>query len=68
MSMNNVDIFDQLAHNYGLDGMGWRDRKWWIPVYKALLKGACDQAYTLYKRTFEIEQEKAEAEKEAREQ
>jgi hypothetical protein len=23
--MNNVDIFDQLAHYYNMDGMGWRD-------------------------------------------
>ena len=59
--MNNVDIFDQLAHYYNLDGMGWRDRKWWVPIFKALLKGACDQAYALYKRTFEIEQEAAAA-------
>ena len=53
--MNNVDRFDQLSHYYNLDGMGWRDRKWWHPVFKGLFKACCDNAYALYKKQFELE-------------
>jgi len=54
--MNNVDHFDQLSNYYSLDGMGWRDRKWWHPIFKGIVKGSCDNAYTLYKKKqFEIE-------------
>jgi hypothetical protein len=53
--MNNVDRFDQLSNYYNLDGMGWRDRKWWHPIFKGIVKGCCDNAYTLYKKQFEIE-------------
>ena len=50
-NMNNVDRFDQLSNYYSLDGMGWRDRKWWHPIFKGIVKGSCDNAYTytLYK-------------------
>lgn len=54
-NMNNVDRFDQLSNYYSLDGMGWRDRKWWHPIFKGIVKGSCDNAYTLYKKQFEIE-------------
>jgi hypothetical protein len=53
--MNNVDRFDQPSNYYNLDGMGWRDRKWWHPIFKGIVKGCCDNAYTLYKKQFEIE-------------
>lgn len=56
-NMNNVDRFDQISNGYNLDGMGWRDRKWWHAVFKCFLKASVDQAYILYKRQFEIEKE-----------
>ena len=59
-NMNNVDRFDQISNGYNLDGTGWRDRKWWHPIFKCLLKAAADQAYLLYKRQFELEAKAAE--------
>ena len=41
-TMDFVDIFDQLGHYYNVDGHTWRDRKWWMPIFKSLFKGACD--------------------------
>jgi len=37
-NMNNVDRRDHLSHEYNLDGGFWRDRKWWMPIFKELFK------------------------------
>ena len=58
--MDFVDIFDQLGHNYNLDGSMWRDRKWWMPIFKSIFKASCDQAYVVYKRVCEIDEEERE--------
>ena len=55
-NMHYVDIRDHLAHEYNLDGGFWRDRKWWIPIFKELFKSSCDQGYVMYKRVCEIEE------------
>lgn len=47
--MNNVDRRDHLSHEYNLDGGVWRDRKWWMPIFKELFKSCCDQGYVCYK-------------------
>ena len=57
-NMHYVDIRDHLAHEYNLDGSFWRDRKWWIPIWKELFKSACDQGYVAYKRVCQIAEEK----------
>ena len=49
-TMDFVDIADQLAHYYNLDGHTWRDRKWWLPIFKSIFKASCDQGFVLYKR------------------
>ena len=74
-TMDFVDIFDQLGHYYNLDGHVWRDRKWWMPIFKSIFKASCDQGYVVYKRVCEIaeakrkaELDKAENEAEARKQ
>ena len=54
-NMHYVDIRDHLAHEYNLDGGFWRDRKWWVPIFKELFKSACDQGYVTYKRVCQIE-------------
>ena len=61
-TMDFVDIFDQLGHYYNVDGHTWRDRKWWMPIFKSLFKGACDNGYVLYKRVCELAEEKRLAE------
>jgi hypothetical protein len=55
--MDYVDIRDHLSHEYNLDGGFWRDKKWWIPIFKELFKSSCDQGYVMYKRVCEIEEE-----------
>ena len=55
--MNNVDRRDHLSHEYNLDGGFWRDKKWWVPIFKELFKSSCDQGYVVYKRVCEIEEE-----------
>lgn len=57
--MQYVDIRDHYSHSYNFDGGFWRDKKWWIPIWKELFKSACDQGYVCYKRVCEIENEKA---------
>ena len=56
--MDYVDIRDHLGHEYNFDGGFWRDRKWWMPIFKELFKSACDQGYVVYKRVCEIAEEK----------
>ena len=56
--MNNVDNRDHLSHEYNLDGGFWRDRKWWMPIFKELFKSSCDQGYVMYQRVCEIAEEK----------
>jgi hypothetical protein len=53
-NMNNVDRNDQLSKNYNLDGVSMRDRKWWHPILKGILKRAVVQAYLLYKKVCEL--------------
>ena len=53
--MNKVDVWDQLAAYYGLDGTGWRDKKWWHLIAKSIIKGAADQGYVCYRRCIGIE-------------
>jgi len=60
--MNNVDRRDHLSHLYNFDGGMWRDRKWWMPIWKELFKSSCDQGYVLYLRVCEIAEEKRQAE------
>ena len=71
-----VDIRDHLSHEYNFDGGFWRDRKWWVPIFKEIFKSACDQGFVMYKRVVELAEEarkakvqeaKDKAEKEARE-
>ena len=56
--MNNVDIRDHLSHMYEFDGGWWRDRKWWVPIFKELFKSSCDQGYVTYRRVWELAEEK----------
>jgi hypothetical protein len=65
-TMDFVDIADQLGHYYNLDGHVWRDRKWWMPIFKSLFKSSCDQGYVLYKRVCEIAEKQRVADEEAR--
>ena len=74
--MNNVDNRDHLSHEYNFDGGFWRDRKWWVPIFKEIFKSACDQGYVVYKRVVElaedarianVQEHKAAAEDKARE-
>lgn len=53
-NMNNVDRNDQLSKNYNLDGVSMRDRKWWHPILKAVLKRAVVQAYLMYRKVCEL--------------
>ena len=55
--MDYVDIRDHLGHDYNFDGGFWRDRKWWMPIFKELFKSACDQGYVVYKRVCEMAEE-----------
>ena len=43
--MDYVDIRDHLSHEYNLDGGFWRDKKWWLPIFKELFKSSCDQGF-----------------------
>lgn len=65
-TMDFVDIADQLGNYYHLDGHMWRDRKWWMPIFKWLFKLACDQGYVLYKRVCEKEEQARAAAEAAR--
>ena len=56
-----VDNRDQLSNSYEFDGGFWRDRKWWMPVFKELFKSSCDQGYVMYQRVREIAEEKRQA-------
>ena len=56
-NMDYVDIRDHLSHEYNFDGGFWRDRKWWMPIFKELFKSSCDQGYVSYKRVCEMEEE-----------
>jgi len=38
--MDSVDIRDHLGHDYNFDGGFWRDRNWWMPIFKELFKSA----------------------------
>lgn len=57
--MQYVDIRDHYSHSYNFDGGFWRDKKWWMPIFKELYKSSCDQGYVCYKRVCDIENEKA---------
>ena len=57
--MQYVDIRDHYSHSYNFDGGFWRDKKWWMPIFKELFKSSCDQGYVCYKRVIEIENEAA---------
>ena len=60
--MDYVDVRDHLGHDYNFDGSFWRDRKWWMPIFKEIFKSACDQGYVVYKRVCEIAEEKRQKE------
>lgn len=49
-NMNYVDVSDQLAKYYEIDGGSWRFRKWWHCIFHAFTKRAVDQAYLIYKK------------------
>ena len=57
--MQYVDVRDHYSHSYNFDGGTWRDKKWWVPIFKELFKSSCDQGYVCHKRVIEIENEKA---------
>ena len=52
--MDWVDVRDQLSNAYNFDGNFWRDKKWWVPIFKEIFKSACDSGYVCYKRVCEI--------------
>ena len=64
-SMDYVDVRDHLSHVYNLDGGFWRDRKWWMPIFKELFKSSCDQGFVSYKRICELAEEKRATKEEA---
>ena len=59
--MDEVDTRDHLGSEYGFDGHFWRDRKWWMPIFKELFKSSCDQGYVVYVRVCEIAEAKRKA-------
>jgi hypothetical protein len=61
LHMQYVDLRDHLSHDYNLDGGFWRDKKWWMPIWKELFKSSCDQGYVCYKRVCELDEEKRTA-------
>lgn len=38
--MDWVDVRDQLSNAYNFDGNFWRDKKWWVPIFKEIFKSA----------------------------